>query len=582
MCGIAGGMTKTGQPPSDQVLTSMQTALRHRGPDDQGRFDSGAVSLVHTRLAIIDPDHGRQPFEMEDGTALVANGEIYNDLELHIALADAPYQTGSDNESALHAYQRFGLDFVKHLRGMYALALYDASKNRLILSRDPFGIKPLYYGEANDTFWFASEPQALTSAGALPRHENETATDQLLALQFTCADETAFKGIFRVGPGETLVIEEGRITQRFHTPPISSIDQASLRPVDEFDRLWLESVDLHRRSDVPYGVFFSGGVDSTAVLTAMTRLERRPVMTFTAGFGGVHVHDERDQASRLAKTMGADHYGIEIGAKDVWTHLPKIAAAVDDPVADYAVIPTFMLGREAAKAVKVVLTGEGGDEIFAGYGRYRTGRRPWPFRRRPWSRHVLASVDVLRSPALGWRGDIDATERTLAVQDLSQLQRLQALDIAHWLPNDLLLKVDRCLMAHSVEGRVPFLDGPLALFGFALADGDKVKGHLGKRTVRRWLAQHRPDSQPFSRKRGFSVPVGHWIAEQASRLAPLVARQPGVAAKCHPDAVESLFRRMTGKQAFAAWILLFYALWHQCHINTVAADGSVFDVLAEH
>ena len=423
MCGIAGGMTKTGHPPSGDALSTMQHALMHRGPDGQGRFDAAATALVHTRLAIIDPEHGKQPFVTNEGYALVANGEIYNDLSIRDDLTDGPYQTGSDNESALHLYRRYGLEFVNHLRGMYALAVYDPSKSQLILARDPFGIKPLYFAETDDAFWFASELQALLAADAVPRHENVKATDQLLALQFTCGSQTAIQGVSRLNPGEVIVVQEGRITDRFTTAPISQFKEPSNDSVQHFDRLWLDSIDVHRRSDVPYGIFLSSGTDSAAVLTAMARLENRPVIAFTAGFGGTHVHDERDHASQLAKKTGAEHHAIEIGSDDFWQHLPKIVTSLDDPVADYAAVPTYLLGKEAAKSVKVVLTGEGGDEIFAGYGRYRSGRRPWPFRRKAWARHALARSGVLRNQTANWRKDIQATEQSLLEQEFTPLQR---------------------------------------------------------------------------------------------------------------------------------------------------------------
>lgn len=581
MCGIAGGMTKTGRPVSGQILTVMQNSLRHRGPDGEGRYAAGPVGMVHTRLAIVDTVHGIQPFIADDGTVLVANGEIYNDLAIRADLADTIYKTGSDNESALHLYRRHGTDFARHLRGMFAMALFDPAEDRLVLARDPFGIKPLYVVETSDAFWFASEAQALLASGVIPRTENEGARNQLLALQYTCGVQTVFQGIVRLEPGETVVIKQGRPVERFRTDPLNGPGRDGQESLSEFNRLWMESVDLHRRADVPYGVFLSSGTDSASILTAMSQLSDRPVIAFTAGFSGTAVHDERDQASQLAKTVGAEHHSIEIGANDFWDYLPAIAGALDDPVADYAVVPTYLLAKEAAKSVKVVLTGEGGDEVFAGYGRYRSGRRPWPFRRRPWARHSLAKAGVLRDPPQHWRDDLAATEEQSENRHLTPLQRLQALDISHWLPNDLLTKVDRCLMAHGLEGRVPFLDGPLAAFGFGLPDNEKIQGRLGKRIVRRWLAVHRPESRPFERKRGFSVPVGEWIVAKGSQLAPLVAGQAGVAACCDSAAVEHLFRTTSAHKAFPAWILLFYALWHQCHIQGIDTVGTVFDVLAE-
>lgn len=581
MCGIAGGMTKAGFQPQDQTLSRLTAALRHRGPDGEGIHISDKVGLVHTRLAIIDPENGVQPFVADNGVALVANGEIYNDLDIRRDLPECAFRTGSDNESILHLYLRHGLAFTQHLRGMYAVALYDPRNKSLVLARDPFGIKPLYVAETEEGFWFASEPQAFIAADVLTAEVNEQARDELLALQFTAGPETALRGIRRVEPGETLVVRDGRIVDRSRLDPLSKGQFTHAGAVQSFDALWMESVEAHRRSDVPYGVFLSGGVDSAAVMAAMTQLEDRPVIAYTAGFAGGVVHDEREHAAMVATATQADHRAIEISPDEFWAYLPAMAFCMDDPVADYAIVPTYMLAKAAAQDVKVVLTGEGGDEVFAGYGRYRASRRPWPFRKRPWSRHVFPSKGVFRSEPSSWRQALAASESRFEAQPWTRLQKAQALDIVHWLPQDLLTKVDRCLMAHGLEGRVPFLDDHLASFGFNLPDRDKVRGRLGKWTVRQWLSRSLPEAQPFSRKRGFSVPVGQWIEPQAERLAPLVSQQVGVAACCDPAAVEHMFRTLSPQTAFPAWVRLFYALWHQCHIVGISPGGSVFDVLAQ-
>ena len=581
MCGIAGGMGKDGRPPSPEILGKLTDALRRRGPDGDGQHVADHVGLVHTRLAIIDLEHGNQPFVSSEGVALVANGEIYNDLELRQSLTEGAFQTGSDNESILHLYLKRGFEFAEDLSGMYAAALYDPRSQSLVLARDPFGIKPLYTVETDNGFWFASEPQALIAAGVVIAEENEQARDQLLALQYTCGSETAFRNIKRVEPGETLVVRAGRIINRLHVDPLLKHEPVDGCPVQNFDRLWMSAVNRHRRSDTPYGLFLSGGVDSAAVLAAMAKLEDRPVVAYTASFVGGDFHHELDQARVVAKAAGADHRAIEITAADFWADLPEMVACMDDPVADYAIVPTFALAKVAKEDVKVILTGDGGDEIFAGYGRYRAGLRSWPFQKKPWSRNSLGKTNVLRCQSENWREDIDQSEREFKKTDWSKLQALQALDIAYWLPNDLLMKVDRCLMAHGLEGRVPFLDRDLAAFGFNSADGDKVKGRLGKQMVRHWRAKEMPEAQPYSKKRGFSVPVGYWIGQQGKALAPLVSKQAGVAAICNTEAVHQMFVNMTPATEFPAWQLLFYALWHQIHMTGLPRNGSVFEVLSQ-
>lgn len=581
MCGIAGAMTKSGQSLPQDILFRMQDRLYHRGPDSKGHFVTDSVGLVHTRLSIIDTEGGRQPFEHPDGLILVANGEIYNDPDIRKLLKDEPFQTGSDNESALHLYNRYGLDFAQHIRGMYALALYDPAQDQLVLARDPFGIKPLYVAETSQALWFASEPQVLLNADVVPRAELGVIRDQLLGLQFTCGRQSIFQGIHRVAPGEVLVVKAGQIAERRNVPPFEAAGRSDIVSLDQFDQHWSDTVRVHRRSDVPYGAFLSSGTDSTAVLAAMASQEAKPVLTFTAGFAGGLVHDERARAQSVAAALGATHCSIEIGPKDFWANLPNMAAALDDPVADYAIVPTYLLAQEAAKSVKVVLTGEGGDEVLAGYGRYRAARRPWPLRKRVWSRHALERVGVLRESKTGWRDHIAETEQTLANNGLTKLQQIQHLDVTHWLPNDLLTKVDRCLMAHGVEGRVPFLDTQFAKFGFRLPDRQKVQNRHGKYVLRQWLQQRLPEADSFARKKGFSVPVGAWIADEGGRLGSLVARQSGILSVCQTDKTEALFRHASQKTALAVWVLLFYALWHQIHIRGVKPVGSVFDVLSE-
>ncbi|HUB97146.1 MAG TPA: asparagine synthase (glutamine-hydrolyzing) [Stellaceae bacterium] len=585
MCGIAGMMTVTGEPPPAQLLQAMEARLLHRGPDGNGHYRSGDVGIVQTRLAIIDLATGDQPLYEPGGAALVANAEIYNYIELREALSDAPFATRSDCELPLHLYRRKGLDFARELRGMYALALHDPAAGRLVLARDPFGIKPLYYAETAQGFAFASEPAALLASGLIPAELVRQARNELLQLQFTTGRDTIFAGISRVLPGETLVIAQGRIVERRR---IEALASAPTRPEDEdaalaaLDAALADSVRLHQRSDVPYGMFLSGGIDSTSVLAMMARLNERPVMAFTIGFSRAGDPDERAAARAVAGALGARHVEVEFREADFWRLLPEIAAAMDDPAADYAILPTYKLAAAVRDArIKVILSGEGGDELFAGYGRYRSVMRPWwAGGRRPRGRGNLDGLGLLRGDLAGWRDGIDTAELAAARADRTALQVAQATDCADWLPNDLLTKLDRCLMAHGVEGRTPFLDPVVAAFAFGLPDPLKVRNGMGKWLLRRWLERHVPQAEPFARKRGFTVPVGDWIARRGSQLGPLVAAQAGVREICLPGAVEALFRAPKRRhEAFAAWTLLFYALWHRCHIERQSMGPDVFSTL---
>jgi len=582
MCGIGGVMTADGAPADQGVLDALGRAMAHRGPDGVGSYHKDDVGFVHCRLAIIDLVTGDQPLYGPNGTALVANGEIYNNAELRAELAGAPFVTQSDCEPPLYLYQRHGLDFARHLRGMYAIALHDPAQKRLVLARDPFGIKPFYYAETSKGFVFASEPQAILATGLVERSLRLQSRDELLSLQFTCGEHSIFAGIQRLGPGETVVIEGGQVVERRHLAalPAPAIERMSEEDaLVELDRVLRDSVLLHQRSDVPYGMFLSGGIDSSAVLALMARLNTRPVLAFTAFFPGTAARDEREHARAVAKAARAEHVEVEVTEADFWSSLPEIAAAMDDPVADYAVVPTYKLAAVARRSVKVILSGEGGDELFGGYGRYRAAMRPWPFTKPMRRSGNFDGLGVLRDDSLSWReafGHVELIERQ---GGRTRLQAAQALDCADWLPNDLLIKLDRCLMAHGIEGRVPFLDPEVAKFAYRLPDGLKMKHRLGKWLLRSWLDKEMPQSQPFAPKRGFTVPVQDWLAGRP-QLGALVAAQPGIDEICQSGSVEALFRQTDKRSGFAAWTLLFYALWHRRHIRGLLPVGDVFETLS--
>ncbi len=586
MCGIAGIMRSPDAPPPDQALGArLAAALAHRGPDGVGVHIDRQLLLVHTRLAIIDLATGAQPLFAPGGLALIANGEVYNYRELRRAMPGVAFATASDCEPPLALFRTQGLGFTAAMRGMYALALHDAGTRTLVLARDPFGIKPLYLAERADGIAFASEPAALVAAGLVPARLNEGPRDEFLELQFSTGTATVFAGITRLAPGEVVAIRDGRIVARRR---LAALPEGGPEAIDEaaalarLDGALMDSVAMHQRADVPYGLFLSGGIDSAAILAAMARLDSRPVLAFTAGFDVPEAADERTAARAAAGAAGARHHEITVTEADFWAHLPAIAAAMDDPAADYATLPTWLLAREARRDVKVVLSGEGGDEIFAGYGRYRAAMRPWWLGGRAMrARGILDRLGLRRDPPAAWRDGIAAAEARAATPGRTRLMAAQAADIAEWLPNDLLAKLDRCLMAYGVEGRTPFLDPVVAAAAFRLPDALKLRDGRGKYLLRRWLAENFPAARPFARKQGFTVPVGAWIARQGPLLGPLVAAQPGVAELCEPAKVKTLFAQAGAKhESFAAWTLLFYALWHRHHIEGVRGEGDVFDRLA--
>jgi asparagine synthase (glutamine-hydrolysing) len=585
MCGIAGLILSSGAPPPEPAtLSKLIDSLHHRGPDGTGHAVVGRVALVHNRLAIIDLVTGDQPLFAGPAT-LICNGEIYNYRELRAAMPGVSFATNSDCEPPLHLWLHDGADYARQLRGMFAVAIHERAQRTVTLTRDPFGIKPLYIAQIEHGLAFASEPQALLEAGLVRRAVRPAAREELLQLQFTTGTDTIFQGIQRLLPGETLSCADGHVIDRRR---ISFVPEGGPENIDEdaalarLDRALEESVDLHQRSDVPYGMFLSGGIDSSTILTLMARLNSEPVLAFTAGFDVPEAADERDHAAAVAKALGARHESIEINEAMVWRHLPEIVACMDDPAADYAIIPTWFLAQRARQDVKVVLSGEGGDEIFAGYPRYNSAMKPW-WRggRAMYARGSFDRVNVLRARPTIWRDGIAAAELRAAEGGRSRLAAAQATDMTDWLPHDLLLKLDRCLMAHAVEGRTPFLDRGVAAAAFRLPDAMKLRDGMGKYILRKWLEKHLPMARPFAPKQGFTVPVGAWIKGQGVRLGPLVAAQPGVAEIADPERVVALFRGIRRwRDGFAAWKLLFYALWHRRHILGLPPVGDVFETLA--
>ncbi len=586
MCGIAGVMTRNGRPCEAAVLDRLVGAMKHRGPDGSGRFLNGSIGLVSTRLAIIDLETGDQPFEDPQGAVLVANGEIYNDLEIRRQLTDAPYRSKSDCESPLHLYRRKGLDFTDGLRGMYSIAIYDKATSKLVLTRDPFGIKQLYYVVTPTHFAFASELQALMASGlANGHHINPQKRAELFQLKFTTGSETIFSQIYRLLPGETIVVADGQIVERRFrraipkgASPTIDYSQASHRIHD----ILTESVAVHVRSDVPYGLFLSGGIDSSTLAILMSRISPLPVTALTAAFPASRVPDESEAARRVALAVGADHHVVEVSQDDFWRTSPKVAAALDDPTADASALPTFMLGEIARRAnLKVVLSGEGADEIFGGYSRYRRALWLWGLLRRKSRTHGVFKVATDKTHALDkWRDGLGITETQETSDRWSQMQTLQAVDCAEWLPNDLLVKLDRCLMAHSVEGRTPFLDSKVAPFAFGLPDDMKAREKWGKWLLRDWLSKNLPAAQAWAKKAGFNPPIGEWIDFHKAKLEPLVMSQPGIAEMSIGDLVRQVFADPI-KHGQAGWSLVFYALWHSRHVLGAAADGSIGDVLSD-
>ena len=599
MCGIAGQLGG-----ADARTAAMIEALTHRGPDGVRLEELAGASLAHARLSIIDLEGGWQPLHAA-GSTVIGNGEIYNYVELakDQGLAGA-LATGSDFEPLLHLYAREGERAFERLRGMYAFCLIGGD-GRTWLARDPFGIKPLYIMQHGGGLAFASEPRAFFAAGLMTRELDEAAARELLAFNYTLG--SAFRGLRRLAPGEVVEVRDGRIVSGKRRsslplafpvhgeggprpaegvvegaasgsaprlapstigssadgpPPPKSGEAKSL--LDRLDAVLEDSVRVHQRSDVPYGLFLSGGIDSAAIATLMARLNERPVTAFTCGFDAPGAKDERAQAEKVARALDLDWRETSFDEADFWRIVPQVAWALDDPTADYATLPTYKLAEAAKGTLTVVLTGEGGDELFGGYGRYRRALRPAWLGGRPAEPRTDDAAALAR-----WRDDARPPK------GLTPLQAAQWADVATWLPNDLLLKLDRCLMAHGLEGRTPFLDREVAAFAFPLADRMKVRGRYGKWLLRKWLERTCPAAEPWARKQGFTVPVDAWIAPRAEAIARRIVKV---------DAV----RRIVGDEAGARmrvqgerWPLLFFALWALIHLEGAGPSEALAAVAGE-
>ncbi len=584
MCGIAGFMTFDGSIPSKEIIEKMQKNLFHRGPDDSGDYFADGIALAHQRLSIIGLKNGNQPIISNKNNVLIANAEIYNYKELYKIFKNFLFKSSSDCEVILSSYEQYGSSFCKILEGMYALALYDENEKTLYLSRDPFGIKPLYYSETEFGLIFSSEIKSLISSGLIDVKQDEIAMQSFMQLQFSPGSQTIFKSIKRVSPGETLIIKRGRIVKREYIesfPVNRKLINNEEVALEKLDIAMRKSISLHERSDVPIGLFFSGGIDSTCLLSLMHHDADRKIKTFTASFKGYNDF-EIDKVNLISNHFGTEQITVDVTKEVFFERLPEIVMSMDDPIADYAIIPTYLLAEKAASEVKVILSGEGGDELLAGYGRYRRMLRPKIFGgREMYDKGNFDGLNILKKSFNSWKFLLSDFKDKSCKEDRTKLQIAQLIDCKFWLPDDLLIKTDRCLMAHGVEGRVPFLNIELARLLFNFSDNLKIQKKLGKYILRKWLGNSYPFYNFHEKKSGFTVPVSDWIFSEGNKLGQLVAKQEVIKEIMDYKSVEALFTSKGKRQSFAAWVLLFYTIWYKYFFQNKTIDGSVFDVLSD-
>jgi asparagine synthase (glutamine-hydrolysing) len=631
MCGIAG-VADFGAPPEGKLVKDMCDRIVHRGPDASGIHVAGEVGLGSQRLAIIDVAGGDQPLFSEDGkVAVVMNGEIYNHVELRDRLRERghTFSSASDAEVLVHLYEEHGDALVDQLRGMFAFALWDGRRRRLLLARDRVGKKPLFYAARGGRIVFASEMAALLADPGLDTTIDPRAVDAYLAFQYIPHPLSIFSAVRKLPPASLLAFDAGGVSvERYwrlgYEPKVGGIDEA-----EAAERLRAQLDDATRirlMSEVPLGAFLSGGVDSSAVVAFMAQHSSRPVKTFSITFGEADF-DEARFARMAAERFGTEHHEFQVEPHAL-SILPRLARHYGEPYADPSAIPSFHLAELTGRHVTVALNGDGGDEAFAGYGRYRRmkmlqrlRRMPRPLRaatgglgavlgpgegeadvRTRLARlgHSLTAGEArvygdsvqafeadrrgrLLAPHMleqlgGWRAE-SVLEEAWAGAEASGVDRVLAVDIETYLPGDLLVKMDIATMAHSVEARSPFLDHHLLEFAARLPAEMKLRGRSGKHILKAAMRGIVPDEILDRPKMGFGVPLKHWFRGELEALPRELLLDP--AAHCRQYLVGSEVERLLAEHAdgrydhsLRIWALVQLETWHQEVLEPARAAAS--------
>jgi asparagine synthase (glutamine-hydrolysing) len=634
MCGIAGIVSadRLDEDAPPRALR-MRDIITHRGPDEAGLHCDAHAALAHRRLSIVDLSSGQQPLSNEDGSVwVVFNGEIYNHAEVRVELErhGHVYRTKSDTETIVHAYEQWGDECVHRFRGMFAFALWDAPRRRLLLVRDRLGIKPLYWCRAGRAILFGSEIKALLASEMIQAEPNYAVLPEVLSTRYTSGEDTLFKGVRKLLPGHLLVFEGGEVaTRQYWDVPSRSAESLALeRPSSEpnvvgrFREILEESVRLRLMSDVPLGMFLSGGIDSSAIAALMARMIDRPLQTFSVAFKD-RAFNELEYARQVARAINADSHEIVIDDRDFFGALPKLVWHEDEPIAHPSSVPLYFVSALARQHVTVVLTGEGSDELLAGYGKYPRVALNWkaggvyermvpsalrasvargivprlPRRLARYARRSFLAMD--RSPEAMFFDNFASIrlgdQQTLLAPDLRAtatrdsayaasmsyfnalngtstfLDRLLYADIKTYLV-ELLMKQDQMSMAVSIESRVPFLDHKLVEFASTLPDEWKLQGWTTKRVLREAMKGLLPESILNRPKMGFPVPFaawtrGAWNAVARDVLLDRRARERGI---FEPHAVDTLLRAHaagTIEGGDRIWTLVNLELWHRTFID---------------
>jgi asparagine synthase (glutamine-hydrolysing) len=631
MCGFAAYFDPDGPAPDAGWLAAAADALSHRGPDDDGFLAENGVGLAFRRLSIVDLATGHQPISNEDGSVwIVYNGEIYNheDLRRRLEASGHRYHTHSDTETIVHAYEQWGERCVEHLRGMFAFAIWDRGRRRLFVARDRLGIKPLYVARAGRAFVCASEVKALFAFPGVPRAVHLPALVEHLTLRYTAAPTTLFAGIEKLRPGHVLSVDASGVSPQrryWHADYEPKVELSDRDALAELEQRLTESVRLRLMSEVPLGALLSGGVDSSVVVALMSRLMTRPVQTFSVGFDAPGPYSELPFARRVARHLGTEHREIVVGPADLEGLLPQLAWHQDEPVSEPAAIPTYLVSRLARETVTVVLTGEGGDELFGGYPKYAA---------EPLARRLASLPALVRDPLLGagadrlpfgfrklqvvarsarfrdeaerlsaWFAGLAGEERRrllaaplnphdrapaaafrAALDDSaarSPLDRMLDVDLRLWLADDLLMKMDKMSMAASVEARVPLLDHPLVEWAARLPSRHKLRGTEGKALLKRLARGLLPREVVDRPKVGFTVPLSPWFRGPLRALLADTLLGPTALGRGYyrPETLRRYVDdHLQGRRdrARELWTLLTLELWHRAFIDAPPRRSAPF------
>jgi len=636
MCGICGKLNFAHENPvSAALLKRMADEISHRGPDDEGFYTSGPVGFGFRRLSIIDVAGGHQPLSNEDGSVwIVFNGEIYNFQSLHEELVSKghTFRTRSDTEVIVHLYEEYGSGCVEKLRGMFAFAIWDSTTRTLFLARDRVGIKPLYYYVGKDFLSFGSEMKAILSDPAVGRDIDPQIIDRFLTYYYVPGGETLLRNLFKLEPGHSLTVKNGKLdVQRYWDLDFSrAADHRSSADYErQFVELLDEAVQLHMISDVPIGFLLSGGIDSTAMLSFASRKTDKPISAYTVGFSAPGVIDERPFARLAAKKYGATHHEISMSPEEFAGFLPKYVWHMEEPVVEPPAIALFYVSKLASNYVKVLISGEGGDEAFAGYENYRNTlwfeaiKKAFGPLRGPAGRGIEFAGNLLHSRVLSKYGPHMGVEfadyylsrasspfqffnrcaselyspemnqrvsksesMSVARQFLSRqqkcgmLEQMLYVDTKTWLPDDLLIKADKMTMANSVELRVPFLDHKFLEFAAKVPRSQKVRGWTMKYLAKKALRQHVPDEILYRRKAGFPVPYASWLKEDLGEWVSEMLLDSTSLSRGYfqPAAVEKVIQqhRSEGGYAKEVFALAVLELWHRSFVDShaTAVDSS--------